>query len=136
MAYNWQKHIKNPKTDADFVPFVVNTNTNVIYQFGQNPHYKSSKDCRADGEKQTKIQKRRRQYVKLRQDGTYDYKKTAPCSRVHKWISQNYVIPCHTYNKALYHQAILRMDKTDGEQREVQRAIALNIQNLHPEELI
>ncbi len=136
MAYNWQKHIKKPKTDDDFVHYVVNTNTNIIYKFGQNPHYKSTRDCRADGDKQNKIQKRRRQYVKVRADQTLDYKKTAPCSRVHKWISQNYVISCNNYNMALYSQALIRMDKSDGDTKEMWRGIAEKIQDKHPEDLI
>ena len=141
MAYNWKKHVKPRKENSEFVPYVLNTNTNTIFEFGENPHYLSSDDGTKDrnGIKiaRSKKQTRKRQYVKVKSDGELDYNKTQSCQGVSKWLHQEYCIPCRNLNQAVYEQTLIRIDKTtDLNQKDEWRKIAEDLQNKYPEDLI
>ena len=148
MSYNWRKHLK--KNTKDHAPFVVNTNTNIIFKFVENEKYISKKDQYKQLDKngmkiaRTSAESSKYLYVRVKpceivgaeEDSLLDYNKTFPKSRVKKYLTQGYFIECRNYKEAVYHQAILRMEKTDGPAKEEWRIVAENIQNEYPEMLL
>ena len=131
-------------------PFIVNKNTNIIFKFVENKHYISKKEyykrMGKNGLKRarTSSESSKFLYVKVKpcnmtsveEDGLLDYKKTFKSSDVEKYLNKGYFIECRNYKEALYHQALLRMEKSNSPAKEEWQRVAENIQNEYPEALI
>lgn len=117
----------------DVLPeFVVNTNTNIIFQYAENPLYISKEDGREKNKHKKKArtgnESRKFAYQRVKVDASLDPKKQFPRSRVNKYLAYGYFIECKNLTAARYHQAKLRYEKatdenTKAELREIMEEI-------------
>lgn len=125
-----------------FPNFVVNTNTNIIFKYCKDvlvtlPEKKSLDLMTGEEHIFSPRSTKKRLYVKMRSNGELDYKSMFSESIFLKNDTKGYFIHCNNLNKAKYHQALLRMEKSSGESSTNNwREIAENFQNNFPEDLL
>jgi len=115
----------------EFIPYVVNTNTSIIFQHAENPFYKPASEIDS---KREKNQRRKTQYTKVKRNGDLDYKKTTSNQRVQQWLHQGYCVPCRNFNQALYHQALSKV-KNAKKAFDLKTGQTIDTTNLHIERL-